>query len=58
MPLVLKEWPTDVVRSINNARNGLTAETDNFRIDEDMPYKVNRDARLEPVPRALICRGD
>jgi sugar phosphate isomerase/epimerase len=41
------EWLADLVRSMNHPRLGLCADTNNFRIDQDMPYE--RD--FEALPR-------
>ena len=37
------EWLADVMRSMNHPRIGLCADTNNYRIDQDMPYERNFD---------------
>ena len=37
------EWLADLVRSMDNPRIGLTADTNNFRVDQNMPYERNFD---------------
>ena len=41
------QWLADLARDINNPRFGLTVDTNNFRIDQDMPYKPDPSA----IPR-------
>lgn len=41
------DWLAGLVRAMNHERIGLTADTNNFRIDQDMPYSPNPDA----IPR-------
>ena len=45
------EWLADVVRSMNHPRIGLCADTNNFRIDQDMPYDRDFDALPRYVDR-------
>lgn len=45
------QWLADLVRSMNDPRIGLTADTNNFRIDQDMPYVRNFDALPRYVDR-------
>ena len=41
------EWLADLIRSMNHPRMGLTADTNNFRTDIDMPYEASADT----IPR-------
>ena len=45
------EWLADLVRSMDSARIGLSADTNNFRIDQDMPYDRNFDQLPRYVDR-------
>lgn len=40
-------WLVDLLASMDHPRLGLTADTNNFRIDQDMPYQ----ARTDQLPR-------
>lgn len=45
------EWLADLVRTMNHPRLGITADTNNFRIDQDMPYSPDPDSLPRYVDR-------
>ena len=45
------QWLANLARDINNPRFGLTVDTNNFRVDQDMPYKPDPTALPRYVDR-------
>ena len=45
------EWLADLVKSMDHPRIGLTVDTNNFRIDQDMPYERDFGALPRTVDR-------
>lgn len=45
------EWLAGLVRAMNSPRLGLTADTNNFRVDQDLPYAADRNALPRYVDR-------